>query len=103
LPAPACSVPDQPAARTDREKSHPSCPRPKTSPTSAPQHDENHIIAERRAKLAEWRQSGKAYPNDFARENTAGKINDLYDGEDARNSPPRRSRSRSPAASCSSA
>lgn len=48
-------------------------------PDSAPQHDENHIIAERRGKLAEWRQSGKAYPNDFARENTAGKINDLYD------------------------
>ncbi|MCM8593785.1 lysine--tRNA ligase [Accumulibacter sp.] len=41
--------------------------------------DENHIIAERRAKLAEWRRSGQAYPNDFARQNTAGKIADLYD------------------------
>jgi len=50
-------------------------------PECAPQQDENHIIAERRAKLAEWRQSGAAYPNDFARENTAGKISDLYDGK----------------------
>ena len=49
-----------------------------TPADSSPQ-DENHIIAERRAKLAEWRQGGHAYPNDFARENTAGKINDLYD------------------------
>ncbi|MBK7673667.1 MAG: lysine--tRNA ligase [Candidatus Accumulibacter sp.] len=48
---------------------------------SLPQQDENHIIAERRAKLAEWRQGGHAYPNDFARENTAGKINDLYDAK----------------------
>jgi lysyl-tRNA synthetase class 2 len=48
------------------------------SPASAPQQDENHIIAERRAKLAEWRGSGKAYPNDFTRENTAGKIEEVY-------------------------
>jgi len=40
--------------------------------------DENHIIAERRAKLAEWRATGKAYPNDFLRENTAGKIAEVY-------------------------
>ena len=40
--------------------------------------DENHIIAERRAKLAEWRATGKAYPNDFSRENTAGKIAEVY-------------------------
>ena len=43
--------------------------------------DENHIIAERRAKLAEWKASGKAYPNDFSRENTAGKITELYEGK----------------------
>jgi lysyl-tRNA synthetase class 2 len=40
--------------------------------------DDNHIIAERRAKLAEWRQSGKAYPNDFRRENLAGRLDELY-------------------------
>jgi lysyl-tRNA synthetase class 2 len=51
-----------------------------TPADSSPQ-DENHIIAERRAKLAEWRQTGQAYPNDFARENTAGKVSDLYDAK----------------------
>jgi lysyl-tRNA synthetase class 2 len=50
-----------------------------TPQDSSAQHDENRIIAERRAKLAEWRQTGSAYPNDFARENTAGKINELYE------------------------
>ncbi|MDR1163556.1 MAG: lysine--tRNA ligase [Candidatus Accumulibacter sp.] len=39
-----------------------------------PEHDENHIIAERRAKLAEWRATGQAYPNDFVREVGAGEI-----------------------------
>ncbi|MBL8414245.1 MAG: lysine--tRNA ligase [Propionivibrio sp.] len=47
-------------------------------PINDPVHDENHIIAERRAKLAEWRATGKAYPNDFSRENTAGKIAEVY-------------------------
>ncbi|MDR0715865.1 MAG: lysine--tRNA ligase [Azoarcus sp.] len=45
--------------------------------------DENHIIAERREKLAQWRASGQAYPNDFARENTAGKLDELYGDKDA--------------------
>ena len=48
---------------------------------SPPSQDENHIIAERRAKLAEWRASGKAYPNDFSRENTAGKILEVYESK----------------------
>ncbi|WP_417070410.1 lysine--tRNA ligase [Niveibacterium terrae] len=43
-----------------------------------PQQDENQLIAERRAKLAKWRESGAAYPNDFRRENTAGKLDELY-------------------------
>ena len=42
------------------------------------QQDENHIIAERRAKLAELRQAGVAFPNDFQRENTAQKLHDGY-------------------------
>ncbi|GHT87873.1 lysine--tRNA ligase [Betaproteobacteria bacterium] len=46
--------------------------------TQAPLQDENHIIAERREKLAQWRLEGHAYPNDFARENTAGKLDELY-------------------------
>ena len=54
------------------------------------EQDENHIIAERRAKLAEWRASGKAYPNDFSRENTAAKIIEVYaekSGEELEASP----------------
>jgi lysyl-tRNA synthetase class 2 len=46
----------------------------------APQ-DDHQLIAERRAKLAEWRQSGRAYPNDFRRENTAGKLDEHYSGK----------------------
>ena len=42
------------------------------------QQDENHIIAERRAKLAEWRKTGQAFPNDFQRENTAGRLHEVY-------------------------
>ena len=53
-----------------------------SSATNTPtQQDENHIIADRRIKLAEWRATGQAYPNDFSRENTAGKIAELYDSK----------------------
>ncbi len=47
-------------------------------PTNELPQDENHIIAERRAKLGKWRESGAAYPNDFKRENTAGKLFEVY-------------------------
>jgi lysyl-tRNA synthetase class 2 len=55
------------------------------SDQTAPSHaqDENHIIAERRKKLAQWRQNGHAFPNDFARENTAGKLDELYANKSA--------------------
>jgi lysyl-tRNA synthetase class 2 len=46
--------------------------------TPAPVTDDNHIIAERREKLAQWRASGRAYPNDFSRENLAGRLDELY-------------------------
>ncbi len=46
--------------------------------TAEPQQDENHIMAERRAKLAELRQKGIAFPNDFLRENLAQKVHDGY-------------------------
>jgi lysyl-tRNA synthetase class 2 len=42
------------------------------------QQDENQLIAERRAKLAEWRKTGKAFPNNFQRENTAHKVHEGY-------------------------
>jgi lysyl-tRNA synthetase, class II len=48
-----------------------------------PASDENQLIAERRAKLAEWRKEGRAYPNDFFRENTCGKLDEVY-GEKTR-------------------
>jgi lysyl-tRNA synthetase, class II len=40
--------------------------------------EENALIAERRHKLAAWRASGKAYPNDFSRENMAGTVAQHY-------------------------
>lgn len=46
-----------------------------------PAADENHLVAERRAKLAERRTQGIAYPNDFRRENTAEKLDELYGGK----------------------
>ena len=42
------------------------------TPTLPP--DENQIIAERRAKLAELRQTGPAFPNDFERRDLAGDL-----------------------------
>jgi lysyl-tRNA synthetase class 2 len=44
----------------------------------AREQDENRIVAERRAKLAEWRATGKAYPNDFSRENVSNEIIEHY-------------------------
>ena len=49
----------------------------------SPSADENHLIAERREKLRAWRETGRAYPNDFSRENTAGKLDEAY-GEKSR-------------------
>ncbi|CAG4883216.1 lysine tRNA synthetase, inducible [Georgfuchsia toluolica] len=48
------------------------------TPASQPASDENHIITERREKLRKWRESGKSYPNDFVRENTAEKLDEFY-------------------------
>jgi len=50
---------------------------------TAASQDDNHIIAERREKLAQWRASGRAYPNDFRRENLAARLDELY-GEKSR-------------------
>ena len=35
--------------------------------TNTPAQDENHLIAERRAKLSALREKGVAFPNDFRR------------------------------------
>ena len=47
--------------------------------TTAPQSvDENHLIAERRAKLAALRERGGAFPNDFRRGDFAGDLQGEY-------------------------
>ena len=53
-----------------------------SEPTPPQASDDNQLIAERRAKLADWRASGQAFPNDFERENTAGKLDELYGEKD---------------------
>ena len=40
--------------------------------------DENHIIAERRAKLARLREAGVAYPNDFKRKDLFGDLREKW-------------------------
>ncbi|MRR52168.1 MAG: lysine--tRNA ligase, partial [Rhodocyclaceae bacterium] len=50
---------------------------------AAPIQDENQLIAERREKLKQWRDSGDAYPNNWRRENLAGKLDELYSGKSA--------------------
>ena len=40
--------------------------------------EENHIIAERRAKLAHLRETGVAYPNDFVRKDLFGDLREKY-------------------------
>ena len=50
-------------------------------PSPAPL-DENQIIAERRAKLADIRKSGNAFPNDFRREHLAADLHRDYDALD---------------------
>src|SRR3546814_5357344 len=50
-----------------------------TDQTPAPPPvDENHLIAERRAKLAALREHGIAFPNDFRRADHAGDLQDSY-------------------------
>ena len=43
-----------------------------------PGTDENHLIAERRAKLAHWRTEGTAFPNDFRRDALAADLLATY-------------------------
>ncbi|MDG6347986.1 lysine--tRNA ligase [Luteimonas sp. 8-5] len=47
------------------------------------QQSGNHLIAERRAKLAELRAQGIAFPNDFRRADYAGDLQAEYDGVEA--------------------
>src|SRR5271169_1631785 len=45
--------------------------------------DENHLIAERRAKLAKLRETGDAYPNGFRRDALAADLLTAYAGKSA--------------------
>lgn len=47
------------------------------------QQDEHRLIAERRRKLGEWRQSGTAFPNDFVRTHLAGELQTVHADQDA--------------------
>ena len=49
-----------------------------TEQTEPQSHDENHLIAERRAKLAAMRGQGGAFPNDFQRADYAGDLQDEF-------------------------
>ncbi|ROU06527.1 lysine--tRNA ligase [Lysobacter enzymogenes] len=49
-----------------------------TDETQQPPIDENHLIAERRAKLTALRGEGIAFPNDFRRGDYAGDLHALY-------------------------
>ena len=51
---------------------------PPRDPPEGPPQDENQIIAERRAKLAELRKAGIAFPNDFAREHLAADLHKTW-------------------------
>ena len=47
------------------------------------EQDEHRLIAERRRKLAEWRETGAAFPNDFQREHLAGDLQTQFEAHDA--------------------
>jgi lysyl-tRNA synthetase class 2 len=47
------------------------------------ENDENHLIGERRAKLAKMRERGIAFPNDFRRNALAGDLLNAYGGKSA--------------------
>ena len=53
------------------------------TPDAAPPTDDNRLIAERRAKLAAWRERAVAFPNDFRRDALAAQLLTTYTDRDA--------------------
>lgn len=49
----------------------------------AEEQDEHRLIAERRRKLNEWRETGAAFPNDFRRQDLADDLQQRFDGVSA--------------------
>ena len=64
---------------------------------------ENHIIAERLAKLDKLRAEGVAYPNDFVQKDRIEEVRAANGSKTRKSLKLLRSKSPSPAASCSSA
>ena len=60
-------------------------------------HDENQIVAERRAKLAALRGGGQAFPNDFRRDALAADLHAAHGGKGNEELEPAGSAPRSPA------
>lgn len=50
--------------------------------SNTPQHDENHLIAERRVKLTGLRSNGVAFPNDFVPTHRADKLHTEFGEQD---------------------
>ena len=74
-----------------------------TDTPAPPPVDENHLIAERRAKLAALREQGIAFPNDFRRDDyaaTCRRSTPTPSSGPARRWRPRAAASRSPGACC---
>jgi lysyl-tRNA synthetase class 2 len=63
-------TPPQPAATDAREQAEPHAP--------LPAHEDNAIVAERRAKLARLREQGVAFPNDFRPAHRAAALHQHY-------------------------
>jgi len=55
---------------------------PAAEPNSPTPEDENHLLAERRSKLAAIRQQGIAFPNDFKPQHQAFALHLVYDKQD---------------------
>jgi lysyl-tRNA synthetase class 2 len=55
---------------------------PNEQPPRETVQDENHVIAERRAKLKQLREAGSAYPNGFMRNHLAADLIEKYDAMD---------------------
>ncbi|MBT8040081.1 MAG: lysine--tRNA ligase [Xanthomonadales bacterium] len=47
-------------------------------PSAGNEADENRLIAERRAKLSEWRDAGQAYPNDFCQTTNSSELHTRF-------------------------
>lgn len=64
----------------NEKRPHGAPPPAAASQSAMTSSDENHLIAERRAKLAALRAAGPAFPNDFRRSALAAELLQRFDG-----------------------